>query len=306
MAKPVSDISDVRVSILIVNFRAYRELAGCLVSLSAFVDGRTETIVVDHASDDRQVHDLVCQFPWIRLLAVAANPGFSAGVNRAAREARGRYLLLLNPDSIVVDDVATSLAEWMNANANVGVCGALVRESDGSVQPSARFFPGVTTGIAGRTAWLSRIWPDNPWTARNLVHPLGAASPMIVDWVTGACMMIRRSAFDQAGGMDEAFFMYWEDADLCYRLKQLGWLTAYNPRVSVTHLTGRSSVETPARTIVAFHVSALRYFFKHGNLLQRLLSPLVLVVLGARALAKLLWGFIAGPRASTGRSSSSR
>ena len=134
----------------------------------------------------------------------------------------------------------------MEANPRVGACGAQVREVDGTVQPSARRFPDATTGIAGRTAWLTRVWPGNPLSERNLTTPAESLTPMAVDWVSGACMMVRRAAFEDVGGMDEGFFLYWEDADFCRRLRDRGWTTAYNPAISVTHLTGRSRARAPS------------------------------------------------------------
>ena len=275
------------VSILIVNYRAYAELASCLDSLQHFLADDLEVIVVDHASEPAATAHLVKRFPWIRLIEVGANPGFAAGVNRGAREARGRYLLLLNPDCIVDQDVARPLAVWLDAHPEVAVSGPLVRETDGSIQASARRFPNMTTGLAGRTSWLSRVWPTNRWTRRNLVTWEAPDDPLEVDWVSGACMMVERHAFDSVGGMDEQFFLYWEDADLCFRLKRAGWLTVYNPVGGVTHLTSRSSSLARKQSLIAFHRSAYRYFRKHGGRLARAAAPLVFLVLQGRLLLKL-------------------
>jgi GT2 family glycosyltransferase len=277
----------IRVSILIVHYRTYDELAACLESLQRFVADDLEVIVVDHASDPAAAAQLRRRFPWMRLVAVSANPGFAAGVNLAARAATGRHALLLNPDSIADGDVARVLAAWLDEHPCVAVAGGLVREQDGSVQASARRFPNVTTGFAGRTSWLSRVWPSNPWTTRNLVTRADQRDPVEVDWVSGACMMVRRDAFDAVGGMDEQFFLYWEDADLCYRLKRAGWLTVYHPAVGITHFTGRSSVLVRKQSLIAFHRSAFRYFLKHGGRFSRAVSPLVFVALYARLGLKL-------------------
>ncbi len=223
----------------------------------------------------------------MRLIALAHNPGFAAGVNRAARASASPYFLLLNPDCIVNGDVASTLATWMEANPRVGVCGAQVREADGSVQPSARRFPDATTGIAGRTAWLTRVWPGNPLSERNLTTPSESTSPMTVDWVSGACMMVRRAAFEDVGGMDEGFFLYWEDADFCRRLRDRGWTTAYNPAISVTHLTSRSSARAPVRSLFAFHRGAFRYYVKHSGPIAWMAAPLVGLALAARLVFKL-------------------
>jgi GT2 family glycosyltransferase len=218
---------------------------------------------------------------------VSSNPGFAAGVNRAARAARGKYLLLLNPDCIVDDDVAHTLAAWLDEHPRVGVVGPLVREHDGSVQASARRFPNMTTGFAGRTSWLSRAWPNNRWTRRNLLTREGLSHPVEMDWVSGACMMVRRTAFESVGGMDEQFFLYWEDADLCFRLKRAGWSTVYNPMVGITHLTGSSSSLARKQALIAFHRSAYRYFRKHGSRGARAAAPFVFLALQARLFLKL-------------------
>ena len=278
----------VLVSVLIVNYKAYAELATCLDSLQRFLADDTELVVVDHSSEPAAASRLLQRFGWIRLIAVATNPGFAAGVNRAARAARGRYLLLLNPDCVVAGDVVHDLASWLDDSPGVGVVGALVREADGGIQASARRFPGLTTGFAGRTSWFSRVWPNNPWTRRNLVTPESAGGPVEVDWVAGACLMIRRAAFEAVGGMDEQFFLYWEDADLCFRLKQQGWPTVYNPLLpGVTHLTGRSRLRAQRQSLIAFHQSAYRYFRKHGGRLAMAVAPVVFVALQARLLLKL-------------------
>jgi GT2 family glycosyltransferase len=184
-------------------------------------------------------------------------------------------------------DVVRPLAAFLDEHPEVGVCGALVRQPDGTVQASARYFPDATTGFAGRTTWLSRAWPGNPWTRRNLVSPEGLRGPIEVDWVSGACMMVRRAAFEAARGMDEGFFLYWEDADLCYRLKRAGWLTMYNPVAGIVHLTSRSSSRAQRQSLVAFHRSAYRYFRKHGGRLARAAAPIVYVTLQTRLLLKL-------------------
>jgi N-acetylglucosaminyl-diphospho-decaprenol L-rhamnosyltransferase len=279
--QPSNASSIPRLSVVIVNYLANEPLTNCLESLAPFV-APAEIVVVDHQTQPQTLGRLATQFPGVRFIPIAGNPGFAAGVNRGVRETTGEYVLLLNPDCLVTSD-PHALVSWLNAHPKAAVCGALVREADGSVQASARWFPGVTTGLAGRTSWLTRVWPDNPWTTRNLVRAL-PGEPIEVDWVSGACMMVRRVAFAAVGGMDEQFFLYWEDADLCRRLKQAGWLTYYNPNVSVTHLTGQSSRHAREASLVAFHESAYRYYCKYGI---RWLTPLAFVALQARLRVKL-------------------
>lgn len=277
-----------RISILLVNYRAYAELTACLGSLETHGSAALDIIVVDHASEANAAAKLRQQFPRVNVIGVAENPGFAAGVNRAARAAVGDYLLLLNPDCLLASDIAGPLAGWLEGHPEAGVCGALVREPGGAIQASARRFPGVTTGFAGRTSWLTKVWPQNVWTRRNLEpSTTNVREPVVVDWVSGACTMVRRTAFEAVGGMDEGFFMYWEDADFCFRVKRAGWQTIYNPRVEVLHLTGRSSAHARRAALIAFHHSAYRYFRKHGGWIATILAPAAYLALQARLLVRL-------------------
>jgi len=270
------------VSVLIVNYRAYDELRACLASLQPFVAPDLEVVVVDHDSQPADFAAVVRQHPWVHWLPTSENRGFAAGVNRAAGVARGQFLLLLNPDCVLQGDVARELAAALDERPRAAVAGGIVRESDGTLQASARRFPGLTTGLAGRTSALSRWWPSNPLTRRNLAALAPGQRTIDVDWVSGACLLVRRAAFDLVGGMDEQFFLYWEDADLCYRLKQRGWGTIYTATSGVTHHTGRSSARQFGPSRVAFHRSAFRYHWKHAGVIGRLLAPLVWLALYGR------------------------
>jgi len=283
----------VTVSVLIVNYRAYAELDRCLASLGHWQGPDVEVIVVDHASDPVQARTISISHPWARVLTTAANPGFAAGVNRAAREARGRYLLWLNPDSVLTEDVARPLARWLDAHPDAGIVGALVRDADGSIQASARRFPGWSTVLGGRSTALTRLWPGNPWTRANLLTGLEVTTPRQVDWVSGACLMTRRELDRMLGGLDEGFFLYWEDADYCRRARDSGWQTWYHPGVEVTHLAGRSSARAPWPSRVAFHDSVYRYFRKHASPTARALTPVVWTALRARLVFERL---ASGPR----------
>ena len=273
-------------TIVIVGYRAYEELERCLASLARHEPG-TPIVLVDHAADEVRGRRLAAAFSAVLYEPRRDNPGFAAGVNDAARHADPGPILLLNPDSEVTAPVVARLASALDAHPQVGVVGGLVREENGSVQASARRFPGLTTGLGGRTSWLSRVAPGNPLTRHNLTtDPAGGVAP--VDWVSGAFMLIRRETFDALGGLDEGFFLYWEDADFCRRARDAGWETLYAPVVEVTHFTGRASRHAPVRSLWAFHASALRYYWKHGSWLARLLSPVVAATQAGRFAWRLL------------------
>jgi GT2 family glycosyltransferase len=277
------------VSVIVVNYRTYDDLAGCLQSLAEQGDERVEVIVVDQACEGSALQDLSARFPWVRFEPSSRNHGFAAGINRGTALAQGEYLLLINPDCRIGPRLYETLAGWLDTNSEFGVVGPLIRNEDGTIQQSARRFPDITTAIGGRTSLLSRIMPGNWFTRRNLLVGSHPAEPITVDWVSGACMMVRRNAFKVVGGMDESFFMYWEDADLCCRLGKAGWRTAYHPGASVVHSGARASVHSAERSLVAFHLSAYQYVRKHGSRQSRILAPLVLAGLEARLALKLAW-----------------
>jgi GT2 family glycosyltransferase len=272
------------VSIVIVNYLSYDELRDCL-SVLAPINGTLPVVIVDHASNPRAADDLVRSYPQLRVLRQPTNDGFAAGVNAGARLTNSRFVLLLNPDCIIHRDGCRRLAEWLQCNPDVGAAGPRIRNADGTVQPSARRFPTFSTAIAGRSSWFTRVMPNNPLSRRNLPgRDEALAAPLPVDWVSGACMLVRREAFEAVGGMDEGFFLYWEDADFCRRLKKAGWTTAYYPGVVATHIGGRSSRHATDASLEAFHRSAFRFFWKHGGGFSRLLAPAVFVALHIRLL----------------------
>jgi GT2 family glycosyltransferase len=276
------DPAPARVSAIIVNYQSYAELGDCLASLEQSRDGSTAVIVVDHASETAAADSIASRFPQTRLVRADGNAGFAAGVNRGAREVPSAYLLLINPDCTIEPRLCERLADWMDAHPEVGAAGPRIRNVDGSVQASARRFPNFTTGLAGRSSWLTRVLPGNPLSRWNLPFDAAAHEPSEIDWVSFACVMIRRHAFEAVGGMDEGFFLYWEDADFCRRLKTAGWRTMYVPGVSAIHAGGRSSRHAADASLVAFHRSAYRLFWKHASPAGKLVAPFVFLALRAR------------------------
>jgi GT2 family glycosyltransferase len=260
-------------SVLIVNFRGYADLERCLESLAAYVTPGDEVIVVDNESDPAQLASVARVHPAVRLIPSAENLGFAAGINLAARHARGTFLLFLNPDTVVEGPVITVLEEWLCGHPDTAVAGPRVLNGDGSTQPSARKFPGFSTLFGGRSTWLTRRYPGNPCSRHNLLG-LDATGPLSADWVSGSCLMTRRDVFERLGGLDESFFLYWEDAEYCWRVAKLGFRRAYLPAVPVRHFCGGSARYNVGRAIREFHVSARRLYRKHGGVPARIGAPL--------------------------------
>ncbi len=271
-----------RVAVVIVNYQSYDELHACLASLDQAC-GAMSIVVVDHDSDRAAADAISRTFPHVRVERKSANDGFAAGINNGARASIAPFLLFLNPDCVLEKNACCVLADWMEAHPEVGAAGPRIRNADGSVQPSARRFPDLTTAFAGRSSWLTRVMPGNPFSRHNLpARDAPASSAVEVDWVSGACMLVRRDAFDAVSGMDEGFFLYWEDADFCRRLKHAGWRTMYLPSAGAVHIGGRSSRHAADASLEAFHRSAFRLYRKHAGPAGQLLSPLVFIGLRAR------------------------
>ena len=204
----MEDPSNVLADVLIVNYKSYDELGRCLESLESERSRLEQVLVVDHESDVAAAASLTQRFPWIKLIERSTNEGFATGINLGARLGRAPFLLLLNPDCVVTPSACDRLLQFLVPRVDVAIAGPRILNADGSVQGSARRFPGVTTVIAGRSSWLTRRFPRNPLSRLNLPGLDAGEQPLDVDWVSGACMLVRRSAFEQAGGMDECFFLY--------------------------------------------------------------------------------------------------
>ena len=286
-------------AVLIVNYLVYEDLDRALASLEPWLAADDEIVVVDQASDPARLADAQVRHPRVRWVPNRENTGFAAGVNLAARQTNAPHLLLLNPDTVVEGDIMSVLSEWLATHPDVGVVGPRVLNDDGSVQPSARRFPGLSTVFGGRSTWLTRHFPGNWLSERNLPGRESGA-PIVVDWIAGSCLMTRREVFDRAGGFDEGFFLYWEDADFCRRVSGLGLRSVYLPRVVVRHVGGRSAERDPGPAIRAFHRSAYRLSQKYAGPVGRVLAPAIRVGLWARGelrarRASLRWRAAGGP-----------
>lgn len=278
-------------SIVIVNWNVREFLRRCLDSILGS-DGllvgldtpgystsgwRAEVIVVDNASNDGSVAMLTQDIPWVRVIANQQNLGFTAANNQGLAVSQGRFVLFLNPDTELAPAALRLMLEYADAHPRVGVIGPQLRYGDGSLQSSRRRFPTLATFFLESTI-VQRWWPQNAVLSRYYVldRPDDAISP--VDWVVGACMLVRRAVLDQTGGFDEGFFMYSEELDLCHRAVDAGWQVVYLPAAVVTHYEGKSSEQVVAARHIRFHSSRLRYARKyHGRLVALALRSFLLL-----------------------------
>lgn len=276
--------------IVIVNYNSTDYLIHCLDSIRHSLEGVSARILVEDNCSEDNVERIKTIFPEALLNKNSTNLGFAKAVNQAIRKGRSPYVVLLNPDTLVTEDFVKSLLEFMNANPDAGIMGPKILDADGSIQGSARSFPTPLTAIFGRTSFFSRLFPRNPITRRNiLTTDADSKTATPVDWVSGACMIIRRKAIDQVGLMDERFFMYWEDADWCKRMWQAGWKVVYNPGIAITHHVGTSSKKNFVKSSFEFHRSAFNLYKKHVSKIHfYLVLPVLFGGLGLRFLLVLL------------------
>lgn len=256
-------------SIIILSWNVCDLLRACLRSLP-LDDPAIEIIVVDAASGDGTVERVRAEFPTVTLIASDENLGYSRGNNLGLRAARGQYLLVLNPDTEIQSDALAQMLAYINAHPRVGVLGPQMVFADGAIQSTRRRFPSLLTGFFEST-WAQPLAPRsmlNHFYARDLRDDETAE----VDWVVGAALMVRRTAYEQVGGLDEGFFMYSEELDWCRRMKAAGWRVVYFPPARIVHHEGRSSAQVPAATHIRFNTSKVRYYRKyHGALAAELL-----------------------------------
>ena len=266
---------------LVVNYHVYEDLDRALSSMEPFLRAGDEVVVVDQESDAARIDAVRRRHPRATFVPTDRNIGFAAGVNLAARASTSPCLLLLNPDSVMDEPVMERLEQYLLDHPRAGIVGPRVLNEDGTVQASARRFPGFSTLFAGRSTWLTRRFPGNWLSAWNLPAQEADAA-VAVDWLAGSCLMMRRSVFDALHGFDESFFLYWEDADFCRRAAAHGWDRIYLPTASVRHRGGRSAASNPAPAIRAFHASAFRLYDKHAGRLGRAISPIARLALWLR------------------------
>jgi N-acetylglucosaminyl-diphospho-decaprenol L-rhamnosyltransferase len=278
---------------VVVNFNAGAHLIECVESLRAA--GVQDVVVVDNASSDGSPAALALADPDVRLVMTGANYGYGGGANRGVEQMPScDYVLVLNADVVVEPDVPATLAAVLDANADVGLVGPRIKETDGSLYPSARTFPQLADAIGH--AFFGLVTTDNRYSRRYLMTDWDHANARDVDWVSGSCFLVRREAFAGVGGFDESYFMYLEDVDLCRRIGAAGWRVRYEAAATVTHVQGVSTSQTPYRMLAAHHRSLLRYWWRTTPPGGRILAPAVVLGLALRL------GLMTARRALTRRS----
>lgn len=249
-------------SIIIVNYNVKEFLQNLLTSLSkAVANLSAEIIVIDNGSDDGSIEMLREKFPKVTLISSKINLGFSKANNLGLKIAKGKYLLLLNPDTIVQEDTFEKLIQFFNENQDAGMVGCKILNPDGTLQLACRrSFPGPWTSFC-KVSGLSSLFPKSKLFARYNLTYMDENRSYEVDAISGSFMMLRREVFEKIGGLDEQFFMYGEDLDWCYRIQKSGWKVFYVHNTTIIHYKGESTKRSSLDETKVFY-NAMHLFVK--------------------------------------------
>lgn len=244
-------------SIIIVSVNTGKWIQPCLESLQRQrIFESLEVVVVDNGSSDGSADTLRRKFPSVNLVRLDETVGFGKANNIGARQSRAPVLLFLNPDTTLCEDSLSPILARFDDHPRCGVAGGIVLDEKGKLERSTGSLPSLFSMGLGRL--LKYLPPARPILGRfSNQHWTGYDRPRQVNWVTGACLWIRRAVYDRVGGFDEGFFMYCEDVDLCHRVGQLGFQCRFFPEGPIVHYGGKSPVPRPRKKML---FESLRYF----------------------------------------------
>jgi len=249
-------------SIIIVNYETKNLLEQCLNSIySENYHFSYEVSVVDNDSKDSSIEMVKKKFPQVKLIENRNNLGFAAANNQALRRSNARYLLLINPDTVVLPDSLNVMMEFMDEHPEAGIAGCKLLNPDYSLQYSCRKFSNFATFFL-RGIHLDSIFPNNTILRKYMMFDWDHNEVREVDWVLGSCMMVRRKAIEQVGMLDENFILYFEDQDWCYRMWKHDWKVYYVPQAQMIHYYQRRSAKQFLNVSTWTHIKSMLYFFK--------------------------------------------
>jgi len=272
-------------SVVVINHNAGPALVDCLRSVA---EGAAEIVLIDNASSDGSTKLAMDTLPTTRLIVNERNTGFAAAANQGVRAATADHVVLLNPDAFASPGAIEALVQAMADHPRAGVVGGLVRNPDGTVQPTKRAFPKLHH--AALHGLVGVVWTNNPGTRAYTLADASFEEPRRVDWVAMTAVAIRREAFEAIGGFDERFFFFVEDVDLCRRLADAGWQVWFEPRAEFMHIWGGSWTQRPLKFLALHQRNLFRYFRKHRRGAWVLATPFVVAGLTLRfMLLALRW-----------------
>lgn len=279
-------------SICIVNWNTADLLRGCLSSiLRETWRISLELIVVDNDSRDDSASMVRREYPCVKLLANTENVGFARANNQAFAEASGRYVLVLNSDTVVLPNALDILVQFMEVHPEAGATGCKLLDSNGLVQRSCwQGFPSMQTEVID-ALFLWKLFPRLPWVRNSEISVEDLENELAVDHLLGACFVVRREVIDSIGGMDDRIFLYLEETDWCYRIKSGGWQIYYLPAAKVIHIGQQSARQDPERTLPEMYRSHLRFYrnYERPSKLQELIFKLVILLASLLRIGLWTW-----------------
>lgn len=258
-----------KLSIILVNHNARQRTLDCIASIYDKTSAPNEIVLVDNASADGTALAVKQKYPAVKVIENGRNAGFARANNQGIEIARGEYVLLLNNDTVLRNEAIDRLMRFMENNPKAGILSLKILDKNGSLQRNCRsFYNNPLETMFARSSFLSQMLPGNPMTRRATLSDWDYNSARQVDWVSGACMMVRRAVLDQIGHLDQNYFMYWEDTDICKRARDAGWQVWFTPEAEIIHYTGAGGTKLSnpfhnIRMIYHKHRSAYYYFRKH-------------------------------------------
>lgn len=284
-------------SVVIVTHNSEQFLEGCLSSVqSQVVTDPFEVIVVDNASEDGSRKLLLEKFDQVTLIKHATNRGFAAANNDGIQAVSGKFVLLLNVDTIVAPGAFQAMVSHLLADHRIGALGPKILNRDGSLQRTGVSFPSLWS-VLSESLFLDILFPTSRLFGRHRRLFDSPDSIHDVDYLQGSCLLLRKEALDECGVLDEKFFMYFEENDLCRRMKNNGWVVRYIPDAVITHFGGGSTGYYDQDRIAMFHRSYLLYLRKHEHVVRGMLFRVLLFLRAlVRAFLFVLCGMILSRR----------
>jgi N-acetylglucosaminyl-diphospho-decaprenol L-rhamnosyltransferase len=258
---------------VVINYEAGPALRECVRSLLADTSagGPPHVVVVDNGSSDGSAAEVARSLPAVTVLHPGENLGYARAANLGIAATHAAVVAVCNPDLEVTEGAAVAVVRRFASETDLGAVGPMIRNTDGTIYPSARSVPRVRDAIGH--GLLGLVWRTNPFTRRYRQLDADPSRPRDVDWVSGAAVWLRREALTTIGGWDERYFMYVEDVDLCWQLRQQGWRVAYEPGAVITHVQGATTAKHPYRMIAEHHRSLYRFASKRWRGARRLGLP---------------------------------
>ena len=292
-AKETMKILDV--SIIIVNWNTRDLVSDCLRSIYDHVcDIAFEIIVIDNHSTDDSAEMIKNKFPQVRLIENPINRGFAAANNQGIAMAKGRYVLLLNSDTVLLDNAIARTVAFADSCPQAGIVGCRVLNADKTLQRTCFMFPSLLNLLLS-SSYLYKLFPGSRFFGRERMTWWSADDVRKVDVVSGCFMLVRQNAINEVGLMDESFFMYAEETDWCYRFKEAGWKVIFAPIGEILHLGGQSSRKVREEAMIQLRLSILKFIGKHHSRMKlrlaRLLTTLFWAVRVPIWLAAGVFGF---------------